>query len=79
MLTVVLRDGRELRVPLRLFPRLAHASMSERRSWNLIGGGLGIEWPVVDEHISVAGLLQPELTITARTRRTSRSARVSER
>lgn len=56
-LEVVLADGRELSVPLAWFPRLLNASPAERRNWRLIGDGVGINWPDVDEHISVEGLL----------------------
>lgn len=56
-LHVVLADGRELSVPLAWFPRLMNASDEERRNWRLIGGGIGIHWPSVDEDISVESLL----------------------
>jgi len=58
-LIVKLADGRELSVPLDCFPRLRRASMRERRKWELIGGGLGIHWPLIDEDISVENLLAP--------------------
>ena len=56
-LTVRLRDGRSLSVPLAWYPRLAQATEAERVSWHLIGGGYAIEWPALDEHIGVEGLL----------------------
>jgi uncharacterized protein DUF2442 len=56
-LTVVLADGREVSVPLEWFPRLRGATEDQRRHWRLIGGGIGIHWPDVDEDISVASLL----------------------
>ena len=56
-LTVVLSDGREVSVPLEWFPRLCGATDAKRRNWRLIGGGIGIHWPDVDEDISVASLL----------------------
>jgi hypothetical protein len=59
-LSVTLSDGRVVSVPLVWFPRLAGASKRERSDWELIGGGMGIHWPAVDEDISVASLLQPE-------------------
>ena len=68
-LTVVLDDGRTVSVPLAWFPRLLAASPTQRKDWELIGGGIGIHWEAVDEDISVASLLQPEkfmrLAITA--------------
>jgi len=56
-LTVALVDGRSLSVPLAWYPRLAQATEAERTNWHLLGGGYAIEWPDVDEHIGVAGLL----------------------
>ena len=56
-LQVVLADGRELSVPLTWFPRLLSATPEQRRNWRLIGDGVGINWPAIDEHISVEGLL----------------------
>jgi len=56
-LTVALSDGRTLAVPLAWFPRLLQASAQERAEWRLTGKGQGIHWPLLDEDISVAGLL----------------------
>ena len=56
-LTVTLGDGRSLSVPLNWYPRLVHASETERANWRLLGDGYAIEWPDVDEHIGVEGLL----------------------
>lgn len=57
-LNVELQDGRTVSVPLQWYPRLAHGSPSERQQWELIGPGVGIHWPALDEDISVDGLLQ---------------------
>jgi hypothetical protein len=56
-LTVELADGRTIAAPLAWYPRLAHGSTEERKSWRLLGGGRGIHWPALDEDISVANLL----------------------
>jgi hypothetical protein len=56
-LSVELADGRTIAAPLAWYPRLAHATAEERNTWRLIGGGLGIHWPALDEDISVANLL----------------------
>lgn len=56
-LVVHLEDGRSLTVPLEWFPRLRDATAEARGRWELIGGGLGIHWPELDEDLSVAGLL----------------------
>ena len=57
LLIVDLADGRSLAVPLSWYPRLLHAAEAERRNWQLLGGGYAIEWPDLDEHIGVEGLL----------------------
>jgi hypothetical protein len=56
-LIVELRDGRTVSVPLKWYPRLAEGRPSERRKWELIGPGIGIHWPALDEDISIEGLL----------------------
>ena len=56
-LVVELRDGRVVYVPLTWYPRLAEGSPRERRRWELLGPGIGIHWPELDEDISVAGIL----------------------
>ena len=57
-LTVSLVDGRRVSVPLAWFPRLLHASPTQRSNWQLLGDGEGIHWPDVDEDLSVAGILR---------------------
>ena len=56
-LIVDLADGRILSVPLTWYPRLQHATEAERQNWQLLGEGYAIEWPDVDEHIGMEGLL----------------------
>ncbi len=56
-LIVLLRDGREISVPLTWYPRLAHGRPEERRNWELVGRGIAIHWPDLDEDLSVEGLL----------------------
>jgi len=56
-LIVGLADGRRLSVPIAWFPRLARASTNERASFELLGDGVGIHWPQVDEDINIEGLL----------------------
>ena len=65
-LIVRLADDREVSVPLAWFPRLLAATPEQRSNWSLIGGGIGIHWPDVDEDISVEGLLHPEATLNSR-------------
>jgi hypothetical protein len=56
-LIVDLADGRSLAVPLEWYPRLGHGSSAERQNWQLLGDGYAIEWPDLDEHLGVEGLL----------------------
>ena len=56
-LHVVLADGREISAPLQWFPRLLRATSEERAQWELIGDGIGVHWPLVDEDIEVESLL----------------------
>ena len=70
---VRLADGRELSVPLAFFPRLKKAPNRARKNWELIGGGIGIHWPDLDEDISVENLLAPR-TSHLRARKSAKSA-----
>lgn len=58
MMHVRLMDSRVISVPLDWFPRLKKASPAERENCRLIGGGIGIHWPDLDEDISVKALLR---------------------
>jgi hypothetical protein len=57
-LVVHLADGRTVSVPLAWFPRLLHASVDERADFRIIGDGEYINWPALDEDLSVSGLLR---------------------
>ncbi|MFL9824236.1 DUF2442 domain-containing protein [Rhodoplanes sp. SY1] len=57
-LVVTLADGREVAAPLVWFPRLVDATAAQRGNWRLIGRGQGINWPDLDEDVSVASLLK---------------------
>jgi len=57
-LSVSLRDGRTIIVPLVWYPRLLKASLAERKNWRVAGGGYGIHWPDIDEDLSTEGLLR---------------------
>ncbi len=56
-LIVGLVDGRRLSTPLVWFPRLLRASPEQRAQWELLGDGEGIHWPLIDEDLSIEGLL----------------------
>jgi hypothetical protein len=55
-LTVDFEDGRTMRLPLIRFPRLFRASQAQRDHRELIGPGLGVHWPELDEDLSAEGL-----------------------
>ena len=52
-----LDDGRTITVPLGWYPRFFHGIPEERNYWRLIGGGIGIHWPDLDEDINVENLI----------------------
>jgi Protein of unknown function (DUF2442) len=56
-LIIILADGRTLSVPLAWYPRLLHATVAERQNVCLFGDGHAMEWPDLDEHIGIDGLL----------------------
>ena len=54
----VLADGREISAPLEWFPRLRDATHAQRQHWQLIGKGVGVHWPDIDEDIAVQTLMR---------------------
>ena len=56
-ITAYLMDGRSVSVPLTWSWRLSEATDAQRNHWELIGDGIGIHWPEVDEDISIEGML----------------------
>jgi len=56
-LSLELSDGRMLKTPLAWFPSLLSAGVETRNNFRIIGLGIGIHWPDIDEDISLAGLL----------------------
>jgi uncharacterized protein DUF2442 len=57
-LSVSLRDGRIITVPLVWYPRLLNATTEQRKNWKIAGGGYGIHWPDLDEDLSTERLLR---------------------
>jgi len=57
-LSVRLKDGRTISVPLARYPRLLHANAEQRGNWKITVSGYGIHWPDLDEDISTEGLLR---------------------
>jgi len=67
-LVVTLRDGRTVRTPLNWYPRLVKGTPAQRGRWELIGGGIGIHWPALDEDLSVDGMLRRIPAVGSRAR-----------
>jgi hypothetical protein len=84
-LSVELRDGRTITVPLAWYPRLLNATAAQRKNWQVSGSGYGIHWPDIDEDLSTEGLLrgapapQPQRADRSgrNTRRRTRSRRIA--
>jgi hypothetical protein len=57
-ITAHLTDGRVISVPLAWSWRLSEATPAERANWQLVGDGLGVHWPDVDEDICAEGMLR---------------------
>jgi hypothetical protein len=57
-LRVTLMDGRIISAPLAWYPRLLHATAKQRKNWQTCGAGYGIQWPDIDEDLSMEGLLR---------------------
>ena len=56
-ITACLTDGRTVIVPLAWSWRLSGATAAQRNHWELIGDGIGVHWPDIDEDISIEGML----------------------
>ena len=52
-----LMDGRIISVPLAWSWRLSEATPKQRANREIIGDGLGVHWPDIDEDISAEGML----------------------
>jgi hypothetical protein len=57
-LSVTLKDGRVISVPLAWYPKLLHATPEQLNHWKIAGGGYGIHWADLDEDLSTEGLLR---------------------
>jgi hypothetical protein len=55
---VVKVDGNQYRLPLsKISTRLANASKLEREQFEISSSGYGVHWPIIDEDLSIDGLL----------------------
>lgn len=65
-IVVRIADGRTISVPIAWFPRLLAASPAERQNVEVIGDGVGLHWPELDEDLSIAGFLRGEPGVAPR-------------
>jgi len=56
-----LEDEREIRFPAGKNRRLRNVPAAQLANVELVCNGTGIHWPDVDEHLSVAGILEGRL------------------
>ena len=62
---VELQDGRVIAARYDGLPRLRDADASQLERWELIGDGVGIRWPDLDEDLSTEGLLRDAVSVAA--------------
>jgi hypothetical protein len=55
---VHISDGRVLEVPLARYPTLYRASEPAQLAYRIVGAGYGLEWPELDYHLSLEGMLR---------------------
>ena len=56
--TFELRDGRFVAMPLTWSPRLYTAEPSQREYWEILGPGVAVHWPELDEDVSIENVLR---------------------
>jgi hypothetical protein len=54
---ILFMDGDDITVPLAWFPKLYYATPVQLAKWRVVGKGLHIRWPELDEIISVESLI----------------------
>lgn len=57
LITAYLFDGRIISVPLAWSWRLSEATSEQRNNYEIMGSGMGVHWPDIDEDISAEGML----------------------
>lgn len=56
-ISITLETNTVLERPLDDFPKLKAATPEQRDDWRIIGPGVGLRWPSLDEDISLKGFL----------------------
>ncbi len=72
---VSLEDGRILHMPLDWFPPLRSATRAQLHHYEWIGKGIGIEWPELDEFLSVEGFLRQSRSMASNSMKPLRQTR----
>jgi Protein of unknown function (DUF2442) len=57
-LIIELSDCRTIRIPTDWYPRLRDATSTQLGNMQIIGPGIGIHWPELDEDLSIDKLVQ---------------------
>ncbi len=60
-LHVELEDGRIILTPMTWYKELTAASLKQLGNYKFICDGTGIEWPDIDYHLSIEGMLVSQL------------------
>ncbi len=59
---VLLSSGDVLTIPYDYTPKLKSATKEQLKEFRLIGGGIGIHFPKIDEDISLKGIIEYKIT-----------------
>ncbi len=57
-LFIELRNGKIIKVPLQYTKKLANAKILDLIDYKIIGDGIGIHFPAIDEDISLKGIIE---------------------
>jgi hypothetical protein len=55
---IVLNTPLAITVSFKNFPTLVNANLEELANYELIGNGVGVHWPLLDEDLSLKGILK---------------------
>ena len=58
LLVLILSNGVIIKSTISDFPRLSKAKAKQLNNWSLSGEGLGIEWPELNEDLSLKGFIK---------------------
>ncbi len=78
-ITLHFSDGRKISTPLAFYPRLLQATPKQRAQWELIGANRGIRWPLVDEDLTIEGIMHGIPSIEYRRPRNTPGSRTPQR